>query len=445
MQVFHGLSNIQVTVPDTTPKDQLAQLKDLPNIKALVLCRTDGPVVCPDGLLEEALPSMTALATLKWEKNPSVPELEVMRQLPYLKSLELLSCRRWCGCEVNALAQLTGLTLLSADFPETDITPLLQLSCLEELEVRGAHVPRSLLSRVLMQFPHLKDLAWNVDYASRLDPDDEDEVVPVGRGTTIVRHLTCLICIPLDRQAWDPLQSFEFPSLQHFGGDELNILDKEPADMDDSLSWFPRMCRSAPGLTSLYMRLCPNEHPERLVNVGTGLALLTRLESLQLTCRARDDSFPLPCRYMSAQPLAGLTRLTRIWVEGVVNPQFFDTEVRALSGLKELRELTLCEKAFLIPQLHAPSTQDSLVTQEAVEGLRAALPNLEQFAVMGGWLDLARPCWAGSRVTPQGLLVVESPTWSTEIEDVDDDDELSEMQMFFGELFYGEWLIVDVL
>lgn len=58
--------------------------------------------------------------------------------------------------------------------------------------------------------------------------------------------------------------------------------------------------------------------------------------------------------------------------------------------------------------VHAPSPEDSLVTCEAVARLRAALPDLCRFVVMGGWLNLGRPGWAGTRVTPQGLLVLQS-------------------------------------
>lgn len=104
-------------------------------------------------------------------------------------------------------------------------------------------------------------------------------------------------------------------------------------------------------------------------------------------------------------------------MEGVVNPRFFDNECRVLSGLKALQELLLFEKGFVLAEEHIPSSEDGVITPKAIGSLVAALRKLGRFAVMGGLLDLGRPDWAGSWVTPEGLIVVQGMPWTRELVD----------------------------
>lgn len=319
--------------------------------------------------------------------------------------------------------------------------PWCSLPALETLEVCGALVSKEFLRQVLAGLLRLKDLTWIVHYEPRLDAQDAG--APIGPVTAA--RLTRIECVPLDSQARCALQSTAFPVLRFFQGDEDYEVDDEAEDMDHSLALFPRMCRSSPTLTSLYLRLCPSHHLVRSSNVSAGLAMLTSLESLRLICMKPENGASQESTFVGVQSLAGLTRLTSVWVEGVLDPRSFDRDVEAMAVLKALRELGLCEKVFLTVDKHVPRPEDSLITSDDVASLRAALPKLRRFVVMGGWVDLGRPGWANSRVTPQGQIVVQSMPWSPQPPKWGQDDELEDVRMFFARDYSVEWLILDAL
>lgn len=278
---------------------------------------------------------MTALETLWCCKTPSEQELEAMKLLPSLRSLELAAMKlEWQEpCFLNGLSELTSLTFLWARFCLTSvITPVVWLTRLEKLKVVGGLASQTLLRKILTEFPRLKEVSWFVRHHHILDT-----AVPlVDDGNGCARSLIRLECSPIEGQACDPLQWLAFPVLQdlqavkHMYMETLNSHE----DLDDSLAWFPSMCRSAPSLTSLKLVPRGADNQQRVPNVRFGIPTLTNLKSLHLLLRTEADSLA-ERGFVGAQQLTGWTRL---WVEGVVDPRSFDTEVIALSGLEALRE-----------------------------------------------------------------------------------------------------------
>lgn len=363
------------------------------------------PAVCPPALLS----SLPALETMWWHKvTPSPLHLQAMQALPTLQRLELVDAEfnRQQPCCLPGLAGLTGLTLLDAKFwSGSSIAPVAQLTLLEILRVDGGLASGALLRRILAVFPRLKDVRWCTFYSS----DDPGGPLSPLRPGAAAGSLTRLACSPVDCHACDLLSALAFPVLQTLRATADMAILGHP-HVNDSLAWFPHMCRSALRLTSLELAPPPSSNEHRVSHVQDGVSLLTALASLHVVLAdASDDFVQAPRRFVGAQPLAGLTRLTRLWAEGVVDPRFFDREVAALAGLKALRELLLVEPRFALAGEHRPRPQDGAITREALDRLRAALPSLRRFAVMGGWLDLGRPGWAGSWVTPEGLIVRQSP------------------------------------
>lgn len=380
--------------------------------------------VCPRALLD-ALQSMIAIETLWWHKTPLEEEVLVMQKLSKLQNLEIMETFQeqqepfcWDG-----LASLTGLTLLVATFASTtDIMRVLCLTSLEKLDVRGGRASRSLLFRVLTGLPRLKEVFWSAVAIRIWDPDGS---VPPTIPDKVAGSLTRLACSPAAGQACDALQSISFPHLQDLQATRAMDGRFRSFEPDHSLAWFPLMCGHAPSLTSLKLLPYFADVSDRVTNVRAGIPLLTNLVSLHLVLRT---GIPLQRRlnFVGALHLTGLTCLTRLWVEGVVDTRSFDTEVVALSRLKALRELLLFEDKYVLAEKHIPGPEDAHITREAVARLCAALPRLKRFAVMGAWVDLGRRSWTGSRVTSEGRIVLQSEPYELIGSDAEDPAEDAE-------------------
>lgn len=376
-------------------------------VKELALVESWGQILeCPPALLE-ALPKMTALETLWWCKTPSEQELQAMKLLPSLCSLELQASmlnlqEPWCLAELSGL---TGLTLLVGKFSKTfDLSPVSQLIRLEILQVCNGLASQILLHKTLKNCLLLKDVIW-----SRVDSRNLHETLLPKGSANVARCLTYLSCSPVENQACGPLQSFAFPLLVSFRAtrDMDSLFTRE--DVNHSLAWFPTMCRSAPILTSLELVPPTADHQDHVPNVRVGISYLTALMSLHLILRTEADS-PAQRGFVGTQQLTGLTCLTRLWVEGVVDPRSFDMEVDALSRLKALRELLLFEIDFVLEENYVEAPEDCKISREAVDRLCTGLPKLRRFAVMGGWVGLGSSGWSGSlRVQmPEGLIVLQN-------------------------------------
>lgn len=426
-------------VPDTSTPEELALLCGVANIKALALRRAPGAPGTSDdyreGLLNVLL-EMKDLESLWWDRTPTASELRAMQKLLKLRSLECSVGASWTEEALHELAKLKSLRLFAGPFEYIDIRPLMSLTGLTRLDIRKAHVPKNLLVRVLLEFPRLQELHWHVQYIADLD-DEEDErkkeetssnkvqFTGIKRGTA--GSLISLECQPLDAQARDALQSTSFPKLKHCVAKDMPFDDEKEeeagSEWDHSMAWVPLFCEAAPGLTHLTLVPRPGHHDDRTANVGAGIARLTRLESLTLICRDRDpaaapsddeDEESRPYAHVGAHILARLTRLTKLWGEGVVDPSCFKAEVEALSNLKALVEVVLIENRYELEdseEQHTRSDGERAIFRTDLARLVKALPLLRTFGVMGGWLDLGRPGWDFSRVTPLGAIVLECRPW----------------------------------
>lgn len=418
LQVFPHLEHIRLAVVDASSGDNLAVLTSVaPLVKELALVSCRGFQIrhaaeCPPALLD-ALPSMTALETLWWSKTPSGPELQAMQGLSNLQNLELDDLKPSTdepSC-FDGLAGLTGLTLLAATFQATsNIMPVLQLTRLGKLRVVGGLASPALLLKILTGFPYLREAFWCTLYS-----DDPDHTVPPVMPGTSATSLTRLTSSSLDGHACSCLQSLSFPLLQDLQVTARLACCGQAANSgaDSGLAWFPRMGRSVPSLTSLDLQPPAAYHPDRVSNLRAGIPLLTSLTRLHLKVVACCGAAPERRSFVGAEWLAGLTRLTRLYADGVVDPRCFDREVAALANLKALRELELFEGEFHLEGAYIPSPDDCVITREAVCELRASLPNLERFQPRGGWQDVRCPGWVRSRVTPQGLIV--SRDWASRL------------------------------